>query len=82
MTVADFDTDDVWASLAETGRYKTVLDFCNVNHFRNQLHAEALEEDVQLRIDVIDPSMSFRIDVSDPSAGHSPTLYIYLRKQV
>jgi hypothetical protein len=68
--VAEFDTNDVWTSLSETGRYKTVVDFCNVNDFRNQLHAEALEEDVQLRIDV------------SCMPDSRPTLYIYLRKQV
>lgn len=68
--VAEFDTDDVWASLAETGRYKTVVDFRFVNDFRNQLYAEALEEDVQLRIDV------------SRMPDSRPTLYIYLRKQV
>jgi len=68
--VVEFDTDNVWASLAETGRYKTVVDFRNVNDFRNQLYAEALEEDVQLRIDV------------SHMPDSRPTLYISLRKQV
>jgi hypothetical protein len=67
---ADFDTDDVWTALAETGKYKITCDFCEVNNFRNQLYIEAREEEVQLRIDVRGPSDS------------RPTLYISLREQV
>lgn len=63
----DFDTDDVWDSLAETGKYRTLVDFCDLHDFRSQLHAEARAENVQLRINV----------EGSPSRL---TLYVYLRR--
>lgn len=63
-----FDTDDVWEAIAETGRFKTLIDFQDINEFRDQLHSEARDESVQLQISV----------KGMPSSR--PTLYIYLRK--
>lgn len=45
-----FCTDNVWTALAETGKFKTQIDFIQVNEFREQLYAEARDEEVSLCI--------------------------------
>ena len=63
-----YDTDQIWVTLAETGKFKMPLNFSEINDFRAQLHAEARDENVRLRMDIK------RL----PSAR--PNFYIYLRK--
>ncbi len=66
--MCEFDTDDVWDAMTKFGRFKTPIDFRDLNEYREQLHSEARDEGVQLRINV----------EGMPSAR--PTLCIYLRK--
>ena len=65
-----FHTDDVWESLANEGRAEVELYHTDVEQFRKELNAEAVEEGVSLRYNIfVNSSNSFFI-----------TVKIYLRK--
>ena len=65
-----FHTDDVWESLADKGRAEVELYHTDVEQFREELNAEAVEEGVSLRYNTfVNSSNSFFI-----------TVKIYLRK--
>ena len=65
-----FHTDDVWESLADKGRAEVELYHTDVEQFRKELNAEAVEEGVSLRYNTfVNSSNSFFI-----------TVKIYLRK--
>ena len=64
----DFCTDSIWNQLAETGKAKVAIDFIDLAEFRDQLHCEAREQGVQLRINTEGMSTS------------RPSLYVYLRR--
>jgi len=65
-----FHTDDVWESLANEGRAEVELYHTDVEQFRKELNAEAVEEGVSLRYNTfVNSSNSFFI-----------TVKIYLRK--
>ena len=63
-----FCTDHIWNALAETGKFKTQIDFIQVNEFRAQLYAEARDEEVSLCISTSGMPTS------------RPNIYVSLRK--
>lgn len=68
-----YDTNQIWTALAETGKFKMPINFSEINDFREQLYAEARDEEVSLCI-----STSWI-----PEWGAtSPIVYVSLRKQV
>jgi hypothetical protein len=65
-----FHTNDIWESLADKGRAEVELYHTDVEQFRKELNAEAVEEGVSLRYNTfVNSSNSFFI-----------TVKIYLRK--
>ena len=48
-----FHTDDIWESLADKGRAEVDLHYVDEQRFCKELHAEAAEEGVRLRIETI-----------------------------
>ena len=65
-----FHTDDVWESLADKGRAEVDLHYVDEQKFCKELHAEAAEEGVYLRIN----------SLGSPHSIDNITLRIYLRK--
>lgn len=65
-----YDTNQIWTALAETGKFKMPINFSEINDFREQLYAEARDEEVSLCIS------TSRM----PTAR--PIVYVSLRKQV
>ena len=65
-----FHTDDVWESLANEGRAEVDLHYVDEQKFCKELHAEAAEEGVYLRIN----------SIGSPHSIDNITLRIYLRK--
>ena len=69
------ETDWIWDSLAESGRATVKLAYSSIDstahalyNLKDQLHTEAVEEGVSLRI---------KADYTD---YYTPTLYVYLRR--
>jgi hypothetical protein len=66
-----FHTDDVWESLADKGRAEVELYHTDVEQFRKELNAEAVEEGVSLRYNTF---------VNSSNSFENNTVKIYLRK--
>jgi len=67
-----FHTDDIWESLADKGRAEVDLHYVDEQRFCKELHAEAAEEGVRLRI----------ISIGSARSIDNITLRIYLVKML